>query len=105
MKEIAKRYLRVSEEEELEVFAVGRCYRLLTKFRRPIVTKVDWGVLGMNEGSGEVLDSPERGEAHQDDRYGPGALFLNTPHFDGGVTLSLGSGKVMSELLFGPRPG
>ena len=39
-----------------------------------------------------------------DGRYSPGGLFLNTAHFDDGVTLSLGSGKIMSELLMGLPP-
>jgi len=49
------------------------------------------------------LPSKQDGD-DQDDRFGPGGLFLNTAHFDDGVTLSLGSGKVMSELLLGLPP-
>ncbi|KAI4959202.1 hypothetical protein J4E86_002924 [Alternaria arbusti] len=92
MMEIVKGYLRVPEDDELEVFAVGRCYRPLATFGHPIVTRVDWELLGMDDNHKEVgnLD---------DSRYNSGGLFLNTAHFDDGVTLSLGSGKVMSELL------
>ena len=101
MKEIVEGYLRVPEDGELDVFAVGRCYRPLAKFRHPIVTKVDWELLGMDDESQDRPLSSEQEDDLQDGRYGPGGLFLNTAHVDDGVTLSLGSGKVMSELLLG----
>jgi len=78
-------------------FAVGRCYRPLAEFGHPIVAKVDWELLGMSDNYKEEGDP-------DDSRCNSGGLFLNTAHFDDGVTLSLGSGKVMSELLLGLSP-
>jgi len=104
MKESVKGYLRVPEGEELDVFAVGRCYRPLAEFGHPIVTKVNWELLGMDNESQDRPLSSEQEDGLQDNRFGLGGLFLNTAHFDDGVTLSLGSGKVMSELLLGLSP-
>ncbi|KAI4698248.1 uncharacterized protein J4E84_001384 [Alternaria hordeiaustralica] len=104
MKEVAKGYLRVPEGGELDVFAVGRCYRPLSTIGHPIVMKVDWELLGMEDESWDRPLPSKQGRDDQDGRYGPGGLFLNTAHFDDGVTLSLGSGKVMSELLMGLPP-
>ncbi|KAI4656021.1 hypothetical protein J4E93_000737 [Alternaria ventricosa] len=104
MKEVLKGYLRVPEDEELDVFAVGRCYRPLAEFGHPIVTKVDWDLLGMDNDFREAPLRSEQEDDLQHGRYGPGGLFFNTAHFDDGVTLSLGSGKVMSELLLGLPP-
>jgi glycine/D-amino acid oxidase-like deaminating enzyme len=104
MVSLAKRYLRISEEEELEIFAVGRCYRPLATFNHPIITKVDWDLLGMEESSQQLPVSHKQTDDCQDRQCGPGGLFLNTAHFSDGVTLSLGSGKIMSELLLGLPP-
>jgi len=101
MKEVAKGYLMVPEDEDLKIFAEGRCYRPLAMFRHPIVTKVDWELLSMDDSSQDTPRLSTQEDGDQDDRYGPGGLFLNTAHVDDGVTLSLGSGKVMSELLLG----
>ena len=101
MKVIVKGYLRVPEDEELKIFAEGRCYRPLAMFRHPIVTKVDWELLGMDDSSQDTPRLSTQKDGDQGDRYGPGGLFLNTAHVDDGVTISLGSGKVMSELLLG----
>ncbi|KAI4693542.1 uncharacterized protein J4E88_001915 [Alternaria novae-zelandiae] len=104
MMEIVKGYLMVPEGEELDVFAVGRCYRPLAEFGHPIVMKMEWELLGMDDTSQDRPLSAEQEDDLQDSRYGPGGLFLNTAHFDDGVTLSLGSGRVMSELLLGLPP-
>ena len=101
MKEVAKGYMMVPEDEDLKIFAEGRCYRPLAMFRHPIVTKVDWELLGMDDSSQDTPRLSTQEDGDQDDRYGPGNLFLNTAHVDDGVTISLGSGKVMSELLLG----
>ncbi|KAI4619859.1 uncharacterized protein J4E92_004587 [Alternaria infectoria] len=104
MKKIVKGYLRVPEDEDLKIFAEGRCYRPLAMFRHPIVTKVDLELLGMDDSSQDMPRLSTQEDGVQDDRYSPGGLFLNTAHFDDGVTLSLGSGKIMSELLMGLPP-
>lgn len=104
MKSLAKQYLRIDDGEELEIFAVGRCYRPLATFKHPIITKVDWDVLGMVKSSQEVFLPSTQQEHDRNMQFGPGGLFLNTAHFSDGVTLSLGSGRVMSELLLGLPP-
>ncbi|KAH6858941.1 hypothetical protein BKA58DRAFT_473070 [Alternaria rosae] len=99
MKEVVKRCFHVPEDEDWEIFAEGRCYRPLTTFEHPIMTKVDWDLVSMGESSQAMpLLSKQKGDS-VDGRYEIGGLFLKTAHFDDGITLSLESGKVMSELL------
>lgn len=72
------------------------------------ITNVDWGLLGI-EGSTNnpfesqlpiaTSDKPSAGCASV-----VGGLFVNTGHHSDGLTLSLGSGKVMGELLLGQEP-
>ncbi|CAN9139305.1 unnamed protein product [Alternaria alternata] len=104
MKALTKQYLRIPEDDELDIFAVGRCYRPLATFKHPIITKVDWNLLGKEKSSQEELHSSKQTEDLQDYHHSQGGLYLNTAHFGDGVTLSLGSGKVMSELLLGLPP-
>jgi hypothetical protein len=49
---LAKRYLKVDSEEELEISDVDRCYRPLATPNRPIVTEVDWKLLRIGSGEG-----------------------------------------------------
>ena len=106
---LAKQYLQVDQEKELEIFDVGRCYRPLAMPNHPIITKVDWNLLAISKSEARGVffqNSPE----FRSERLSRccsltvGGLFLNTAHFSDGVTLSLGSGKVMSELLLGVKP-
>jgi glycine/D-amino acid oxidase-like deaminating enzyme len=104
MVSLAKQYLGIQVEQELDIFAVGRCYRPLATFDHPIITNVDWTLLGMHGNTQEMPLSSRQEGTPADCQYSPGGLFLNTAHYGDGVTLSLGSGRVMSELLLGLPP-
>ncbi|KAI4668824.1 uncharacterized protein J4E78_002652 [Alternaria triticimaculans] len=104
MKAVVKGYLRVPEDEELDAFEVGRCYRPLSTIGHAIIANVDWELLGLEDSSQDMPRLSTQDGDDQKDRFGPGGLFLNTAHFDDGVTLSLGSGKVTSELILGLPP-
>jgi glycine/D-amino acid oxidase-like deaminating enzyme len=100
MVETVKGWLNVDPEEELQVSDVGRCYRPLAQPDHPIIARIPWDVLG--------LESAAIPACQGDDGVGGGSsiggVFVNTAHFGDGVTLSLGSGRIMSELLLGLRP-
>jgi glycine/D-amino acid oxidase-like deaminating enzyme len=97
MVQVVKRWLIVDPEEELQVFDVGRCYRPLAQPDNPIIAKLPWELLGM-ESEHWTGDREEGGGSSI------GGLFVHTAHSGDGVTLSLGSGKVMNELLLGHKP-
>ena len=108
MVKFAKHYLKVDQETELDIYDVGRCYRPLATPNHPIITKVNWDQLGLSKSRPPLfyIQSPQlRSEGPKPLKSSTvGGLFLNTAHFMDGVTLALGSGKVMSELLMGVPP-
>ncbi|RAR15489.1 FAD dependent oxidoreductase [Stemphylium lycopersici] len=104
MKALTKQYLRIPEDDELEIFAVGRCYRPFANLRHPIITKVNWDLLGVEKGFRNVPRSSNQIQVGSDCNHSKGGLYLNTGHFGDGVALSMGSGKITSELLLGLVP-
>jgi hypothetical protein len=46
MIESEKKYVKVDTSHELEYYDAGRCYRTTGITKRPIITKVDWDLLG-----------------------------------------------------------
>lgn len=102
MIEMARRYLSLEQDDELEIFEMGRCYRPQASPDRPIITRVSWSALGDQSVS-------EKAYANYISPAGPetvlrGGLYINTGHNSNGVTLAPASGKVMSELLLGRTP-
>jgi glycine/D-amino acid oxidase-like deaminating enzyme len=90
IKEYCRRMLDIPEDEDLEVVRPGRCYRPILYVKgkeRPIIAKVPVSRLY------DPSDSPPRFN-----------LLLNIGHGYNGMALSLGSGKVMSELIRGIKP-
>jgi glycine/D-amino acid oxidase-like deaminating enzyme len=107
MLELCRLFLKLKPGEELEVYDVGRAYRPLAAPNHPIIAKVDWHLLGL--GDKEVNNPCERFTMNNDEgkcEFSPqvGGLYLNTAHNSDGLTLALGSGKVMSEMLLGKNP-
>ncbi|KAF2261849.1 nucleotide-binding domain-containing protein [Lojkania enalia] len=108
MVKLVKEYLKMNADDELEIFDEGRCYRPYATPNHPIITQVDWGLLGIDtspnarpqEQHTDVLPNSSTKSCS----FTVGGLFLNTAHNSDGMTLSLGSGKVMSELLLGLPP-
>ena len=77
-------------EEELDVIREGLCFRPVgTSGRPPVVCQVDSTKLGSGIGTRNA---------------GEGGVFLAVGHGPWGITQSLGTRKIMSELIEGDRP-
>jgi len=88
LKKTAQRLLGANEEEEIEVVRKGLCFRPVTRRGTPILARIEDERLGGvgTRGGGE------------------GGVFLAAGHGPWGISLSLGSGKVMSEIIEGRDP-
>lgn len=89
MKDLCARTLDLAEDEAVDVISVGRSYRPVVELRRPIITQL----------SLERLMGPQKVPSNI-----KGAFYLNTGHGSDGITLGPGSGKVMSDLIYGRKP-
>lgn len=76
---------KVENEDDLEVVKEGLCFRPWTESGRPIVAKLEKRILG----DGVVPD---------------GGVYMATGHGPWGIALSLGTGKVLAEMLAGVKP-
>ena len=86
LKKAAQRLLGTTENlEEIEVVRKGLCFRPITKQGTPIMTNIHDENLGglSTRGAGE------------------GGVWLAAGHGPWGISLSLGTGKVMSEMIIG----
>lgn len=81
----------VDNIDDLEVVREGLCFRPVSKHGTPIVSKVPRNLLG-NKAS---TDSEETS--------GSGGVFVATGHGPWGISLSLGTGKVVAEMIQGVR--
>lgn len=68
-------------EQDLEVLREGLCFRPVTARGTPVLGRLEMGELGFEEGEGGV--------------------FLAAGHGPWGISLSLGTGLVMSEIMRG----
>jgi glycine/D-amino acid oxidase-like deaminating enzyme len=86
----SKRLLGVDDlkVEDLEVLRKGLCFRPVTNRGTPFLTKIPDNMLG---------DVRVRGA-------GEGGVWLAAGHGPWGISLSLGSGKVMAEMIQGKPP-
>lgn len=98
--QLARRFTGHDFDEERDVVA-GRCYLPQATPDHPIIANVGWDRLVSGGDAARASDNRGRTEPCSVLKAG---LFVNTAHNDDGVTLSLGSGKVMSELLLGVEP-
>ncbi|OAX81829.1 hypothetical protein ACJ72_03832 [Emergomyces africanus] len=102
MLKMSREYLRMEDNEELEIVKAGRCYRPLAVPNIPTITKVDWEMLGDSKPTLKSEASFNSFRHHGSPLIG--GLYINTGHNSDGITLGPGSGKVMSELLVGRTP-
>lgn len=70
----------IASDTELEVLRTGLCFRPITKRGTPYVTRVDDGLLGVET---------------------DGGVFLAAGHGPWGVSLCLGTGRVVGEMMLG----
>ena len=89
MRDLCARALDLVEDEAVDMISAGRCYRPVVEMRRPIIAQL----------SLERLISPQKVPSNI-----KGAFYINTGHGSHGITLGLGSGKVMSDLIYGRKP-
>lgn len=83
----AKRLLIMdTDEDDLEVVRKGLCFRPVTKNGTPILARIPDSMLGRN--------ITTRGG-------GDGGVFLAAGHGPWGISMSLGTGKVMAEMVQG----
>ena len=83
----AKRLLGVSEDvDDLEILKKGLCFRPVTQKGTPILARIPDGKLGNGIST--------RGDAE-------GGVFLAAGHGPWGISMSLGTGKVMAEMVRG----
>lgn len=88
LKKAAQRFLGTPEKpEEIEIVRKGLCFRPLTKQAWPIIAKIHDENLGGLSTRGD----------------GDGGVWLAAGHGSWGISFSLGTGKVMSEMILG-RP-
>ncbi|KAF2086649.1 FAD dependent oxidoreductase [Saccharata proteae CBS 121410] len=74
------------QQDDLQVLREGLCFRPVTSSGRPIISKVPDAKLGRD------FSSADKGE---------GGVFVAAGHGAWGISQSLGTGKVMSEMLQG----
>ncbi len=89
LREVATRLLGLpGDEENLGTVRQGLCYRPVTPSGRPIISRVPDQKLG-----GGISTRPDGG-----------GVFISAGHGPWGISLSLGTGKVLAELIEGKRP-
>ncbi|KAF2144861.1 uncharacterized protein K452DRAFT_316020 [Aplosporella prunicola CBS 121167] len=85
LKDVAKTMLGLpGQEDDLQVLREGLCFRPVTSSGRPIISRIPDAKLDMATRSG-----------------GEGGVFMAAGHGAWGISQSLGTGKVMAELICG----
>jgi glycine/D-amino acid oxidase-like deaminating enzyme len=82
----SKRLLSVSSNVDLEILRKGLCFRPVTNKGTPILARIPDKVLGGGMST--------RGG-------GSGGVYLTAGHGPWGISMGLGTGKVMAEMVFG----
>lgn len=75
-------------EDDFEIMREGLCFRPVTASGRPIITRIEDGMLGA------AMSTRGGGE---------GGVFLSAGHGPWGISLSLGTGKVLAEMVEGEK--
>lgn len=87
LRRVAQRLIATGEGDgELEIVRAGLCFRPITDRGTPILARIDEGQLGSGIGTRPGAD---------------GGVFLAVGHGPWGISLSLGTGKVMAEMMQG----
>lgn len=81
----------IANTNDLEVLREGLCFRPVTSHGVPIVSKVDTSSLGT------------KGRTGSSDGRENGGVFVATGHGPWGISLSLGTGKVVAEMIRGVK--
>lgn len=84
LKGIARRL--IASDDELEVVRTGLCFRPVTARGTPIITRIEDGQLG-----DRITTRPGQ----------EGGVFIAAGHGPWGISLSLGTGRVLAEMMQG----
>ncbi|KAF8865896.1 hypothetical protein BDZ45DRAFT_378171 [Acephala macrosclerotiorum] len=94
----ARRWLNTSckctskHVDELEIVGTGRAFRPSTKSGLPIISQVKpWDLTGASTNTDQVLNASS-------------GVFVSWGHGSYGLTLGMGMGKLMSQLMCGQKP-
>ncbi|KAK1244554.1 hypothetical protein MKX07_003353 [Trichoderma sp. CBMAI-0711] len=103
LKDIARRLIATPEggqEEDLEIVREGLCFRPITKRGTPYIARLPEDKLGedFTTARGGGGDGAEGGSGLG---LGGGGVFIAAGHGPWGISLSLGTGKVMAEMMSG----
>ncbi|KAI9722510.1 MAG: hypothetical protein M1828_004757 [Chrysothrix sp. TS-e1954] len=96
MRTLAEQFITRPPQQDLEIVSAGRCYRPAAMPDRPIIGEVPLDMLYPQLNS--------HGQIPALSRIKGSGLFINVGHNSDGVTLALGSGRVMAELVLGLKP-
>jgi len=86
---------------DAEVVSSGLCHRPVTNAGRPIVTRIrDQALSSLSSSSSRSRGS---GETAEIGGGGGGGVFIAAGHGPWGISMSLGTGKVMAEMMLGMK--
>ncbi|QYT04564.1 DadA Glycine/D-amino acid oxidases (Deaminating) [Trichoderma simmonsii] len=86
LKDIARRLIATPNGEDLEIVREGLCFRPITKRGTPYIAR---------------LPEEKLGEDFRSAEQSPGGVFIASGHGPWGISLSLGTGKVVAEMMSG----
>ncbi|KAL7934238.1 FAD dependent oxidoreductase [Trichoderma chlorosporum] len=86
LKDIARRLIATPNGEDLEIVREGLCFRPITKRGTPYIAR---------------LPEEKLGEGFNPNEQTTGGVFIASGHGPWGITLSLGTGKVVAEMMSG----
>ncbi|EHK19005.1 uncharacterized protein TRIVIDRAFT_43790 [Trichoderma virens Gv29-8] len=86
LKNIARRLIATPNGEDLEIVREGLCFRPITKRGTPYIAR---------------LPEDKLGEDFRSTEQAPGGVFIASGHGPWGISLSLGTGKVVAEMMSG----
>ncbi|KAF4122858.1 Glycine/D-amino acid oxidase (deaminating) [Geosmithia morbida] len=86
LKDVARQLIAIEEGDDLEVVRTGLCFRPITPTGTPILDKIP------DEHLGKGIETRSGSD---------GGVFVAVGHGPWGISLSLGTGKVMAEMMQG----
>lgn len=96
MGKLAEGNLEASDDipnvDDLEVLREGLCFRPVTTSGRPVISRISEDLLGMDVKTESSRTGREKG-----------GVFVATGHGPWGITLSLGTGKVVADMVDGVK--
>lgn len=89
---------QILNEDDLRTVREGLCFRPVSETGVPVIGQIAEKMLGRGDGKKAVPAPAREGEREGE---GKGGVFVATGHGPWGISLSLGTGRVVSELVLG----